>query len=146
MLAGAIRPEEVPAPAPAPPAPDSMDVEAPASPSFAAGQRVVTIEEDGRTPRQGKFITSSPEIYEAWLGPDYRSGRDDYCDSLYASCVATARWLTTPHVADEASSLGIGLASPRWAELLSLISVRFPASYYVAVHSRKLQQPALLAR
>ena len=69
VLAGAIRPEEVPAPAPAPPAPDSMDVEAPASPSFAAGQRVVTIEEDGRTPRQGKFITSSPEIYEAWLVP-----------------------------------------------------------------------------
>ena len=67
--AGAIRPDEVPAPAPAPPAPDSMDVEAPASPSFAAGQRVVTIEEDGRTPRQGKFITSSPEIYEAWLVP-----------------------------------------------------------------------------
>ena len=71
VLAGAIRPEEVPAPAPAPPAPDSMDVEAPASPSFAAGQRVVTIEEDGRTPRQGKFITSSPEIYEAWLTPSF---------------------------------------------------------------------------
>ena len=66
---GARTPDELPAPAPAPSAPDSMDVEAPASPSFAAGQRVVTIEEDGRTPRQGKFITSSPEIYEAWLVP-----------------------------------------------------------------------------
>ena len=52
---------DVPAAAPAP--------AATASRSFAAGQRVVTIEEDGRTPRQGKFITSSPEIYEAWLTP-----------------------------------------------------------------------------
>ena len=40
-----------------------------ASPSFAPGQRVVTIEEAGRTPRQGTLITCGPEICEAWLAP-----------------------------------------------------------------------------
>ena len=41
-----------------------------ASPSFAPGQRVVTIEEAGRTPRQGTLITCGPEICEAWLVPN----------------------------------------------------------------------------
>ena len=40
-----------------------------ASPSFAPGQRVVTIEEDGRPPRQGELISCGPEICEAWLAP-----------------------------------------------------------------------------
>ena len=88
VLAGAIRPEEVPAPAPAPPAPDSMDVEAPASPSFAAGQRVVTIEEDGRTPRQGTLITCGPEICEAWLAPNASGYKVQFQDVQGSTLIA----------------------------------------------------------
>ena len=58
MKVGAITPD-VPAPLPA--VTDSL--------SFCPGTLVVTIEEDGRPPRQGKLITCGPEICEAWLAP-----------------------------------------------------------------------------
>ena len=37
--------------------------------SFRPGMLVVTIEEDGRPPRQGELISCRPEICEAWLAP-----------------------------------------------------------------------------
>ena len=55
---GAITPD-VPAPLPA--VTESL--------SFRPGMLVVTIEEDGRPPRQGELISCGPEICEAWLAP-----------------------------------------------------------------------------
>ena len=57
---GAITPD-VPAPLPA--VTESL--------SFRPGMLVVTIEEAGRTPRQGTLITCGPEICEAWLTPSF---------------------------------------------------------------------------
>ena len=58
VRARSIRPD-VPAPLPA--VTESL--------SFRPGMLVVTIEEDGRPPRQGELISCGPEICEAWLAP-----------------------------------------------------------------------------
>ena len=69
VRARSIRPD-VPAPLPA--VTESL--------SFCPGMLVVTIEEAGRTPRQGKFITSSPETCEAWLAPSTSGDRVQFQD------------------------------------------------------------------